>query len=337
MRKLKTFLLIIVIMLLFVSTSLAATEPNISTNNNTVTISGKLDKANANVTLVIIDVNGTRQYFDQIKTDENGSYKYEFVLNDGEYTGKVSNNELDQCDLKFEVKNGTIKEPDPDEPDDDPPSVPDKPGSSGGSTGNKPKQTQDPVVSEELIKVVTIERKSFNDLENHWAKNEIEILAGRGIIAGMGDNSFMPEEKITRAQFATMLFNLLELNEKSYTGRFVDVQAAWYMPAVEAVADVEIVVGSNGYFYPDSEITREEMAVMIVKAMELKGINVQASIVNFDDKDQISSWAVDYISKAVEKGIIRGMTITTFEPKSSATRAHASVMVYNLMELLDGM
>lgn len=309
MRKLKIILSIILIAMLLANTSFAISLPSVSTSRNTVNVAGKLDETNSNVTLIILDENGTRQYLDQTKTDDEGAFSFEFNLNNGNYTGKVST-ELHQYDLNFKVKSST-------------------------SHGKNTEKNQTPT-EEQINNEVAKERKSFKDIGNHWARNEIELLAGKGIISGMGDDAFMPEEKITRAQFATMIFNLLELKSEEYMGKFEDVKETdWFWSAVESVAKAGIVLGADGYFYPNNEITREEMAVMIVRSMELKEINILSSSIDFNDKEDISSWAVDSVSKAINTEIIKGMTATTFEPRQHATRAQASVMLYRFMELLE--
>lgn len=316
MRKLKIVLSIILILTLIVSNSFAVTLPTVSTSGNVVNISGRLEESNTNTTLLILDEDGTRQYFDQIKTDDEGNFSFQFNLIDGSYSGKIST-ELNHYELNFKVKNGTSQGPDSGGIDN---------SSDHNGTGNSESSKTNETIEE---------RKSFKDIENHWARNEIELLVGKGIISGMIDGSFSPEEKITRAQFATMIFNIMELKKEEYSGKFIDVKSTdWFSLYVEAVAKARVVLGSQDRFYPNNNITREEMAVIIVRVMEQKGINVMSSQVSFTDKDEISSWAVESVSKAVDKKIIKGMTDTTFEPKQNATRAQASVMLYRLMELL---
>ena len=318
MRKITAAILIILLTLLTVSTTFAVETTQVSTKGNTVTVAGKIDETNTNITLQILNEAGTRKHLDQLKTDENGNYSFVFSLEDGEYVGKVSTAH-NQHDLSFVVKKGT------DSTDS---------GGSGGSGGGGGSQT--PVISApELSAQPTVVIKTFKDVKDHWAKKEIEALATKGIIKGMDENNFMPESKVTRAQFATLLFNVLELEPERHNGTFSDVKvSAWYATAIEAVANAGVVMGSNGSFNPEKEITREEMAVMVVRAMEYKGLTAVAAPLSFEDKGEISSWAVEYVGKAVNKGIIRGMTDTTFVPKGKATRAQAAVMIYKLMELL---
>lgn len=318
MKKFKVSLSIVLIILLFSFYAMAMDQPTVSTSNNDVKVKGKLEEL-TNVTLVVLDENNERQYLDQVKTDVNGNFEFEFSLEDGKYTGNVST-EFNQYEIIIEVKGGTSHKPAPNQPS--------KPGTYDDST-----DVEKPVDVSETDEVEI--RKTFKDTENHWAKNEIELLAGKGIISGMGDDIFKPEDKITRAQFATLIFNLLNLNEGNYTGKFSDVKENdWFALAVEAVENAGIVLGSDGLFNPNKEITREEMAVMIARTMVYKGVITDAYSVNFVDKQNISPWAMDSVGKACQKGIIKGMTETTFEPKLNATRAQAAVMIFRLVEVI---
>lgn len=320
MKKYSISLLVVLIVFLFQFNSMAMEQPTVSTSNYNVKIEGKLDEPNSNVTLIILDNNNERKYLDQVKTEKDGIFVFEFSLEDGKYTGKVST-DLKQYEINFQV-DGSSKEPGVD------PSKPANPGAGdgGGSNIQSPVDTQ--LIKEEI-------RKSFNDIENHWAKNEIELLAGKGIIFGIGDNFFKPEDKITRAQFATLIFNLLDLNTDNYIGKFSDVKEKdWFSIYVEAVAKEEIVLGTEGFFNPNKEITREEMAVIVIRVMEYRGVILDTKSISFVDKENISSWALDSVGKACEKGIIKGMTETTFEPKLNATRAQAAVVIFKLMEVL---
>lgn len=316
MKRIRTSLPVVFIMLLFSFNAVAMVQPSVSTSNNDVKVEGRLEEL-TNITLVVEDESNERQYLDQVKTDINGDFTFKFSLEEGKYTGKVST-ESNQYEIIFEVKSGTSYKPDPSKP----------PSSGTGGT-----DVEIPVDAEAGEEAEV--RKTFKDIENHWAKNEIELLAGKGIIAGMGDDIFKPEDKITRAQFATLIFNLLNLDTETYLGKFSDVQENdWFALAVEAAAKEGIVLGSEGLFNPNKEITREEMAVIIVRTMEYKGLVTSSDSMDFIDKDNISPWALDSVGKAYQKGIIKGMTETRFEPKLNASRAQAAAMIFRLMELL---
>ena len=93
------------------------------------------------------------------------------------------------------------------------------------------------------------------------------------------------------------------------------------------------MVGYDGYFRPDALITREEMAVVMVKLYELKQKPQEINILmleDYNDKSKISVWAFGSIAKALQYGLLKGTSENTLTPVKTATRAEASVMLYRL-------
>ncbi|MFA9558101.1 S8 family serine peptidase [Evansella sp. AB-rgal1] len=175
--------------------------------------------------------------------------------------------------------------------------------------------------------------KTFRDISSHWAKDEVEVMASRTIIKGTSEELFDPNANITRAQFAALLTRALGLEKTSYKGTFSDVGGnAWYALEVEAAQQAGIVEGYSNKFSPNANITREEMAVMILRAYEYyyeESVAVSGQVA-FTDKSAISSWALEAVEAANELEIVKGRTPTTFAPKDNATRAEAAVMLYRL-------
>lgn len=183
--------------------------------------------------------------------------------------------------------------------------------------------------------------KSFGDLSQHWAKADVETLASKLIVAGESDTVFAPDRQITRAEFAALLVRAMGLEEKQ-VGSFSDVAAgAWYSGAVGAAFQAKFINGfEDGTFRPDAPITREEMVVMIVRAMELGGKVVQADtarLAKFADRSAISEWSQDAVSGSVAAGIIRGVSDSAFAPEAQATRAEATVILKRALQSMDFM
>lgn len=112
--------------------------------------------------------------------------------------------------------------------------------------------------------------KTFPDVSSgSWASKVIKSMAAKHIIEGISDTAFAPQGEVTRAQFAAMMARALNLKAGSRP-TFNDVAAdAWYADAVASVTEAGIVLGrSKDSFAPGQSITREEMAVMIVRAYE---------------------------------------------------------------------
>ncbi|MDF2669408.1 MAG: hypothetical protein K0R67_1714 [Paenibacillus sp.] len=184
--------------------------------------------------------------------------------------------------------------------------------------------------------------KTFGDVAKHWAKAEIELLASKLVIQGQTETSFEPESSITRAEFATLLVRALGLKGNKTAAKFADVKPSdWFVGTVGAAADAGLVEGvEEGIFLPNASISREQMAVMIARAVKAAGQSIeigsnQAQILSaFNDRASISTWAQSAVAEAVQAGIIQGMTDTMFVPADNATRAHAAVMLKRLLQAL---
>jgi hypothetical protein len=179
---------------------------------------------------------------------------------------------------------------------------------------------------------------AFNDIQNHWARAVIDQLAKEGIVSGFSDQGFHPDALISRAQFAALLVKALALTPAAgVTPTFGDVPASyWGYQVVETAAAYGLISGSNGSFYPDQPVTRQEMTVMLVKAVGLENDVQQLtaadvdSLLDVSDKTQISSWAAPYVAIALKNGLVKGMG-GAFNPMQPATRAEAAVMIANLL------
>ncbi|WZL73662.1 S-layer homology domain-containing protein [Clostridiaceae bacterium 35-E11] len=168
----------------------------------------------------------------------------------------------------------------------------------------------------------------LTDIAGHWAEDSIKELVTMGAISGYPDKTFKPDNKITRAEFATVLVKAFNLEAKS--GKiFVDTANHWAKGDIATAQAYGIVSGYNDTtFGPNDLITREQMAVMVIKAA---GLDQVTGEIDFTDKDQISNWAVDAIGAAAAKEIIGGYEDKTFKPKNNATRAEAVTVIINAL------
>jgi uncharacterized protein YjdB len=175
----------------------------------------------------------------------------------------------------------------------------------------------------------------FSDVSaSYWGYDAISSLSSKGIVSGYPDGTFKPDASITRAEFATIVVKALGLNTTGTTGQFTDVTAdAWYYGTVNAAASAGLVSGmGDNLFAPNALITREQMAVMVAKALGNKAPAVDGTELNaFSDKSAVSSWAVSGMEEAVKAGIVSGMTADTLAPMANATRAQAAEMIYKML------
>ncbi|WP_028552332.1 X2-like carbohydrate binding domain-containing protein [Paenibacillus sp. UNC451MF] len=195
-----------------------------------------------------------------------------------------------------------------------------------------------------IYAVIDTEDRSFADLNGHWAKQDVELLASKLIVNGVTTDRFVPDDSITRAEFASLLVRAMGLSmehDAAYNG-FADVTGtAWYAPAVETAVKAGLVNGVTAdRFEPTARITREQMAVMIIRSFALVSgkLNLPGnsqSFAAFADRESISSWAQSAVAGSVEAGIIAGMDGGRFEPQQFATRAQAATMLKRLLQKAD--
>lgn len=205
----------------------------------------------------------------------------------------------------------------------------------------------------------------FSDTADHWAKENIGVLASLGYLSGMGENKFQPDGQLTRAQFVAMLSKINSgINSESemaagdtgvtYDGdpgaepgnggnaaaapgtKFTDVpDNEWFKDYVYWAYNKGIVSGmGDGTFAPNAPITREQMAVMLCKysvslGFELPSVKATPS---FTDASAISEWSLDYVITAARAGIITGFDTGEFSPQGLATRAQAAAIIFRFAE-----
>jgi hypothetical protein len=183
------------------------------------------------------------------------------------------------------------------------------------------------------VPVVQNPEDAFNDIAGHWAKNNIKKLVILGAINGYDDGTFKPDNTVTRAEFATILMKALIKSSKLtlQSGKvFADTEGHWAQEYITSAASYGIVGGyDDGTFGPDDLITREQMAVMIVKAVKLAPATGTAQ---FADSGSISGWARDAVTAATENGVMKGYPDSTFNPQGNATRAEAVTAILNALK-----
>nr|WP_154983054.1 immunoglobulin-like domain-containing protein [Paenibacillus xylanexedens] len=178
---------------------------------------------------------------------------------------------------------------------------------------------------------------SFQDVTQGWAKDAISALGARGVVKGVGDGEFNPKGQVTRAEFITMLMNVLELSDESEAASFSDVkQGEWYHGNIAIAQKLGIVNGKpDGSFGVHEKITREDMAVMVYKAIQLKQLKLPDREARaFKDKANIANYAKQAVETIQGAGIINGVGNDEFAPKKTANRDEAAVMIYNLWNLM---
>ena len=152
-----------------------------------------------------------------------------------------------------------------------------------------------------------------------------------GLMTGTSATEFAPEQTTTRAMIVSILARLEGVTTAQAAG-FADVDDEWYATAVNWAANVGVV---NGYedntFRPNTAITREQLAAILMNYAAYKGEDVsnRADLANYTD--QPSTWAEGAMSWAVAEGLISGVTADTLQPQGAATRAQVAAILQRFL------
>lgn len=170
---------------------------------------------------------------------------------------------------------------------------------------------------------------ALSDIRGHWSEASIRTFMKSGAINGYPDNTFKPDNNITRAEFVTVIvkaFELKAVGEKSFS----DTQNHWAQASIATAAALGVVNGkSNDTFAPDDLITREQMAAIIVRAAKLSPAETSSS---FTDSSLISDWAHAAVDTAIAKGLLQGYDDNTVRPGANTTRAEAVTIILRALE-----
>lgn len=174
--------------------------------------------------------------------------------------------------------------------------------------------------------------------ETDWFYNSIVYVTQKELIDPETNVLFAPETPITRADFVTAVGRLSGLNVQNFrVANFTDIdQKADYAPYVAFASVYKI---TNGYedntFRPEQSITRQEMAVMMVRYMEKFKISLPAVLaepVSYADDALIADWAKDAVNLMQTTGLMTGKNDNMFDPAGTITRAEVSAILERLAE-----
>lgn len=182
---------------------------------------------------------------------------------------------------------------------------------------------------------VVYTKMNFSDMQKHsWAVDAVEALISEGIIEGTSATAFSPAKKITREEFVAWLVRTLEFTA-DFKDNFSDVKETdKYYKEIGIAKEVGIVVGFEGRFSPDREISRQEMATMTINALKLADKVLEKGtaqdVRKYTDAGRIAKYAVENMATMVKMGFITGNSKTTLNPTGATTRAEAAVILSKL-------
>lgn len=202
--------------------------------------------------------------------------------------------------------------------------------SAGGGASYKKTDVSLPKNNESTEKT-----EEFSDLAGFdWAIEAIYALKEQGIISGRSESEFAPFDEITRAEICKLIVLAKGLTVGEETVSFTDVKEdSWYCKYVAKAAKEGLVMGDGELFYPEKSLSREDLAVIIYRALTAEGANLSEEKL-FADDDGISDYAKQAVRALYAAGLVNGMDEDNFCPDAYVTRAMAAKMIYGMMQRL---
>jgi hypothetical protein len=177
--------------------------------------------------------------------------------------------------------------------------------------------------------------KTFDDMESAaWAQKAVEVLASKGALEGETAALFNPDTTITRAAFTSWLVKTLGLSA-SAGENFADVPAgAAYAQDAAVARKLGVANGTgNNQFMPDAVISRQDMMVLVDRALKQTGVELTSGSANalqrFKDGEIVAEYALNSVAALVEDGLAVG-NAGMINPLGTTTRAEAAVLLYRI-------
>lgn len=182
-------------------------------------------------------------------------------------------------------------------------------------------------------------RHTFADTSGHEAEADIQLIANKWIMQGVSQTSFAPDASLTRAELAALLVRALGWMEPEHGRSFADVSLdSWYTPSVTAAHSLGLLTGyEDGSFRPNAQLTHEQLAAVISRALALAGKAPQTNGLPpdaFADADTIAPWAAEPVAMLLEAGLLQSSESANFSPKAPVTRAESAVILRRMLQYL---
>ncbi|CAI6081602.1 CIA30 family protein [Cohnella sp. JJ-181] len=171
---------------------------------------------------------------------------------------------------------------------------------------------------------------ALSDTLQHWAKDSIAKWAASGVIGGYPDDTFHPNQRITRAEFVTILNRVFGFYAKS-NDAFSDVRdASWYADALSIARQAGYYEGFPGnQAHASDAISRQDAVTLLARVFSIAASDGASKAPVFSDGAQIRAYAqaaVDALS-----GLLSGYPDGTFRPESGITRAEVVTLINKLV------
>lgn len=177
------------------------------------------------------------------------------------------------------------------------------------------------VNSGDTVKIID-NTKTFSDTVTHWGSDAVTFVAARELFSGTSETRFSPDDNMTRGMLMTVLAR--------YDNVDTSGGSVWYEKGVAWAVAQGLSDGTN----PNGQISREQLATIIYRYAQAKGVDTTAggSLERFPDAGSVSDWAREAMSWAVGNGIISGVGGVTLDPSGNATRAQVATILMRFAE-----
>jgi DNA/RNA endonuclease YhcR with UshA esterase domain len=170
------------------------------------------------------------------------------------------------------------------------------------------------------------------DTKGHWSEKTVNTFVKLGVIDGYGDGKFNPNGEMTRAEFATIIDRVFNINKENRQAPILnDISQHWAKETIEKLAASGVLNGYGDEFRPDKTITRAEMIAIMSRVIKMDAVKKTSIAGSFTDIN--SSFAADAIKDAANAGIIQGKAEDKFDPESPTTRAESLTVIMNTLNL----
>jgi hypothetical protein len=170
---------------------------------------------------------------------------------------------------------------------------------------------------------------SVSDISGYWAEDVIAQWIEKGLANGYRDGTFRPKNDISRAEFMKLVNNAFEFTEEIEIDYKDVLEGKWYVSTIKKAKAAGYISGyKDGTMKPDNPITREEVAAIITRIMNLSPD--EKGIESFKDKNEMR-WSKGYIGAVATAKYMVGFPDGTFKPLNNITRGEAVYALNNII------
>lgn len=177
-----------------------------------------------------------------------------------------------------------------------------------------------------------VQAAQLTDISGHWVQAQTQSLFDQGIIDGYPNGTFRPDAAVTRAEFIAMVNSAFGFEDQAPVN-FRDVKPGdWFAAEIAKAQAAGYISGfSDGTVKPNEKITRQEMAIMLSKILQLKNDGT-GELQKFSDATTIPGWSGPACAAMVRNGYLNGYPNGSFQPKNSSSRAMAAYVLYQVLD-----